>query len=56
MRETPSAQGTVTKMRFLHNWFFQNWWERAPSYVRVVLVVASIVGMVLGGSASGYWD
>jgi hypothetical protein len=32
------------------------WWERAPLYLRVSLFVASIVGMVLGGSASGYWN
>jgi hypothetical protein len=35
---------------------FGNWWERAPVYLRVALFVASITGMILGGSASGYWD
>jgi hypothetical protein len=35
---------------------FGNWWERAPLYVRIALFAATVVGMVLGGSASGYWD
>jgi hypothetical protein len=35
---------------------FQSWWERAPLCARVVIFVVSILGMVLGGAASGYWD
>ena len=35
---------------------FESWWERVPLYARVGLFVASIIGMVLGGSAGGYWD
>jgi hypothetical protein len=34
----------------------QNWWERVPFSARLVLFVASLLGMVLGGSAGGYWD
>src|SRR5216683_5853068 len=47
----PSAQGVVRQMRF-----FEKWWERAPFYARVALFVVSIVGMLLGGAADGYWD
>jgi hypothetical protein len=36
--------------------FLEGWWERAPMYARVALFVISILGMILGGSASGYWD
>jgi hypothetical protein len=46
-----SAQGVVSWMRFL-----EGWWERVPMYARVALFIVSILGMVLGGSASGYWD
>ena len=35
---------------------FESWWERAPLPARVVLFVVSIIGMVLGGAATGYWD
>jgi len=50
--ELPSAQGfEVRSMRF-----FEGWWERAPLYARVVLFAVTIIGMILGGSASGYWD
>jgi hypothetical protein len=34
----------------------QNWWDRAPFSARIVVFVVSIVGMILGGSAGGYWD
>jgi hypothetical protein len=34
----------------------EGWWERAPLYARIVLFAVTIIGMVLGGSASGYWD
>jgi len=36
--------------------FFESWWERVPLYARVAVFVVSIVGMVLGGSAGGYWE
>ena len=36
--------------------FFEKWWERAPFYARVILFVASIVGLLFGGAADGYWD
>ena len=36
--------------------FFENWWERTPVYVRVVLFAASIVGLVLGGASDAYWE
>ena len=36
--------------------FFESWWERAPLYVRIVLFVASILALVLGGSAEGFWE
>jgi hypothetical protein len=36
--------------------FLEGWWERIPVYARIVLFVVSVIGMVLGGSASGYWD
>lgn len=35
---------------------FGNWWERVPLYVRAGLFAVAIIGMLLGGSASGYWD
>jgi hypothetical protein len=35
--------------------FFQQWWTRGPQVLRVALVVASIAGVVLGGSADHYW-
>jgi hypothetical protein len=35
---------------------FHGWWERVPHYARVGLFVVSVVGMILGGSASGYWQ
>ena len=34
----------------------QDRWDRAPLLVRLGLCFASIVAMVLGGSAGGYWD
>jgi hypothetical protein len=36
--------------------FLENWWERAPSYVRIALALVSIVAMVLGGAADHYWE
>jgi hypothetical protein len=36
--------------------WFEGWWERIPWYLRITLFVVSVVGMILGGSASGYWD
>ena len=36
--------------------FFDNWWERAPLYARVALLVLSIVAVLVGGSADGYWE
>jgi hypothetical protein len=36
--------------------FFEGWWQRMPLYVRAALCVVSIVAMLLGGSASGYWQ
>ena len=36
--------------------FLEGWWERIPVYARIALFVVSVIGMVLGGSASGYWD
>jgi hypothetical protein len=36
--------------------WFEAWWQRAPSYVRFVIVAASIAGMVLGGAADAYWQ
>jgi hypothetical protein len=36
--------------------FFENWWERSPMYVRLGLVVISLVAMALGGAADGYWE
>jgi hypothetical protein len=35
---------------------FENWWERAPLYARIGLVVASVVAVVLGGGADAYWE
>jgi len=35
---------------------FEGWWERVPFLARIVFFVVSIVGMILGGSASGYWQ
>jgi hypothetical protein len=34
---------------------FEYWRTRGPQVIRIALVVASIVGMVLGGSADDYW-
>ena len=36
--------------------FFESWWERVPLYARFGLVVLSILGMLLGGAADGYWE
>jgi hypothetical protein len=36
--------------------FFESWWERAPFYARVGLFVLTIVGLILGGAAEGYWE
>jgi hypothetical protein len=38
-------------MKYLHAW-----WMRGPQVLRVALAVASIAGVVLGGSAGRYWD
>ncbi len=35
---------------------FEGWWQRAPLYARVALAAVTIVSMLLGGSASGYWN
>ena len=35
---------------------FENWWERAPLFVRIGLWVMTIAGMVLGGAAGSYWE
>jgi hypothetical protein len=34
----------------------QAWWERVPRPARIVLFGISVIGMILGGSASGYWQ
>ena len=49
--EIPLHKGVEALMRF-----FENWWERAPLYVRVALFAVSIVGMVLGGASDAYWE
>jgi hypothetical protein len=36
--------------------FLEGWWERVPRFARIVLLGISIIGMILGGSASGYWQ
>jgi hypothetical protein len=36
--------------------FFENWWQRAPLFVRLALFCISLLGMVLGGAADAYWD
>ena len=36
--------------------FLESWWERAPRVVRLVLTVAPLVAMLLGGSADHYWE
>ena len=35
--------------------FFESWWTRGPLVLRIVLVLASIAGMLLGGAADEYW-
>jgi hypothetical protein len=35
--------------------FFENWWTRAPQAARIVLLLASLSAMVLGGAADHYW-
>jgi len=35
--------------------FFDNWWTRGPQVIRVALVLASLAGLVLGGSADHFW-
>lgn len=32
------------------------WWERVPRVAQLGVFVISVVGMILGGSASGYWQ
>jgi hypothetical protein len=34
----------------------QCWWERMPRAARIGMFFLTVVGMVLGGSASGYWQ
>lgn len=34
---------------------FEHWWTRAPQMARIVVVLASIGAMLLGGSADHYW-
>jgi hypothetical protein len=36
--------------------FFENWWERAPLFVRIALFAATLAGMLLGGAADGFWE
>jgi hypothetical protein len=36
--------------------FFENWWERAPLFVRIGLFVGSVVAIVVGGGADAYWE
>jgi hypothetical protein len=36
--------------------WFEAWWQRLPVFVRLAVVVASVVGMVLGGAADAYWQ
>jgi hypothetical protein len=36
--------------------FFENWWERAPLYLRAALLVVTIVGALLGRPADAYWE
>jgi len=47
----PLHKGVEGAMRF-----FENWWERAPLYVRIGLFVASVVAIVVGGGADAYWE
>ena len=35
---------------------FESWWERVPLYVRIGLFMVLVVGVILGGSAGGYWE
>jgi len=34
----------------------EGWWERLPRAARLALFGISVIGMILGGSASGYWQ
>jgi len=36
--------------------FFENWWERGPVLLRLGLILASLLAVVLGGSADHYWE
>jgi hypothetical protein len=38
-------------MKSLHHWMI-----RVPQIVRIALILASIAGVVLGGSADHYWS
>jgi hypothetical protein len=35
--------------------FFEHWWTRAPQVARIVVILASISAMVLGGAADHFW-
>jgi hypothetical protein len=35
--------------------FLENWWVRVPQAARIVLFLASISAMALGGAADHYW-
>jgi hypothetical protein len=35
--------------------FFENWWTRAPQVARIVVALASIGAITLGGAAGHYW-
>jgi len=50
-REKTHCTGSSRRMKL-----FEGWWERVPFLARIVFFVVSIVGMILGGSASGYWQ
>jgi len=36
--------------------FLEAWWERVPRVARIAMFGVSVIGMILGGSASGYWQ
>jgi hypothetical protein len=35
---------------------FENWWERAPLYLRAALLIASVVGLLFGRPVDAYWE
>jgi hypothetical protein len=34
---------------------FEHWWTRAPQVARIIVFLASVAAMVLGGAADHYW-